>query len=163
MYSLSQFRNGPKHTDLTEKNQRSCGPEGPWHYAGPVVVLQGRKTMSSAESLVLALAQCPRVTTLGDSTAGSSGNPQEVRTDCGIVVNVPQWIDMDPQGKPIDVAGIAPQVKVQAQPRGFQWKSRSRADCCSGALRTQLKTERLPPGGALQLRPGVLRPKAGQK
>ena len=25
VYSLSQFRNGPKHADLTEKNPRSCG------------------------------------------------------------------------------------------------------------------------------------------
>ncbi len=108
VYSLSQYRNGPKHTDLGPKNERACGPSGAWHYAGPVVVLLGQKTISSAESFALALAQCPQVVTLGDRTAGSSGDPRRVDAGAGIVVNLPRWIDMDPAGKPIDAVGGPP-------------------------------------------------------
>ena len=75
--------------------------------------------MSSAESFALALAQCPQVTTLGDRTAGSSGNPRRVEPGVGIVVNLPRWIDMDPQGKPIDAVGVLPRVKVEAKPEDF--------------------------------------------
>ena len=75
--------------------------------------------MSSAESFALALAQCPQVTTLGDRTAGSSGNPRCVEPGVGIVVNLPRWIDIDPQGKPIDAVGVLPRVKVEAKPEDF--------------------------------------------
>jgi hypothetical protein len=119
VYSLSQFRNGPKHADLTKKRERTCGPDGPWHYVGPVAVLQGQKTMSSAESFALMLAQCPQVTTVGDRTAGSSGNPRHVDAGAGIVVNLPRWIDMDPKGKPIDFVGIQAKIKIDAAPKDF--------------------------------------------
>ena len=128
VYSLSQYRNGPKHTDLGPKHERTCGPAGPWHYAGPVVVLQGRKTMSSAESFALALAQCPQVTTLGDRTAGSSGNPRRVDAGAGIVVNLPRWIDMDPEGKPIDAVGRRPSGEDRRQAGGFSTATATR--CC---------------------------------
>jgi hypothetical protein len=48
VYSCHQLRCGPKHTDLAPKRERQCVPAGPWYYTGPVAVLQGRKTMSSA-------------------------------------------------------------------------------------------------------------------
>lgn len=120
VYSLSQFRNGPKHSDLTTKSKRTCEPAGPWSYIGPVAVLQGQKTMSSAESFVLMLAQCPQVTTIGDRTAGSSGNPRQIQAGAGIVVNLPRWIDMDPDGKPIDFVGVEPRIKIDAKPGDFK-------------------------------------------
>ncbi len=112
VYSFSQYRKGPKHDDLSEKLPRSVEPRGPWRFEAPVVVLQGQKTMSSAESLVLMLAQAPNVTTLGDHTAGSSGNPRSLELTHGIVVNVPRWVDLDHEGQPIDGVGVAPQVSV---------------------------------------------------
>jgi hypothetical protein len=158
VYSLSQFRTGPKHSDLGPKQERVCGPDGPWHYVGPVIVLQGRKTMSSAESFALALAECPQATTMGDNTAGSSGNPRRVGTDCGIIVNLPQWIDMDPQGKPIDVVGVAPRVKIDTKPSDFGANRDPVLTAALDRLRARMKTEKAPPGGFLQHRPGVLRP-----
>ncbi|MCX7424845.1 MAG: S41 family peptidase [Planctomycetia bacterium] len=152
VYSLSQYRNGPKHTDLGPKHERTCGPVGPWHYAGPVVVLQGRKTMSSAESFALALAQCPRVTTLGERTAGSSGNPRRVDAGAGIVVNLPRWIDMDPAGKPIDAVGVAPRVKIEAKPEDFRGDRDPALSAALENLRSRPKSEASPPGGVLQAR-----------
>lgn len=119
VYGLNQYRSGPKHTDLGPKLRRTCRPSGPWHYVGPVIVLQGQRTMSSAESLLLALAECPQVTTMGDRTAGSSGNPRRIKLPAGITVNLPRWLDMDPQGKPIDAVGVTPDVPVKTTPADF--------------------------------------------
>jgi hypothetical protein len=155
VYSMSQFRNGPEHTDLGPKKERACGPGGPWHYTGPVVVLQGQKTMSSAESFALALAQCPQAITMGDRTAGSSGNPRRVEAGAGIVVNLPRWIDMDPQGKPIDAVGIPPRVKVDAKPEDFRGNRDPVLSAALANLHKRVKTDGLPSGGVLQRRPGV--------
>jgi hypothetical protein len=101
VYSSSRYRNGRGHDQLTPKQPRKFEPKGPWRYEQPVAVLCGQKTMSSAESLVLMLAQCPQVTTLGDRTAGSSANPRRLELPGEITVNLPRWIDLDPGGKPI--------------------------------------------------------------
>ena len=57
--------------------------------------------------------------TLGDRTAGSSANPRRIDAGAGIVVNLPRWIDMDPQGKPIDAVGVPPRVKIETRPEDF--------------------------------------------
>ncbi len=123
VYSLNQYRNGPKHEDLGTKLQRACEPAGPWRYVGPVIVLQGQRTMSSAESFLLMLAQCPQATTMGDRSAGSSGNPRRVQAAGGIIVNLPRWLDMEPSGRPIDAVGILPEVPIEATPEDFTAES----------------------------------------
>jgi C-terminal processing protease CtpA/Prc len=141
VYSLSQFRSGPKHTDLTEKKERTCEPGGPWSYVGPVAVLQGQKTMSSAESFALMLAQCPQVTTIGDRTAGSSGNPRQIQAGAGIVANLPRWIDLDPDGKPIDFVGISPRIKIDAKPEDFSGERDPVLSAALENLRTRAKAD----------------------
>ncbi len=113
-YSLNQYRSGAGHDELGKKLERKFEPRGPWRYEAPVVVLQGQKTMSSAESLALMFAQCPEVTTMGDRTAGSSANPRRLELPRGIIVNLPRWLDMDPAGEPIDAVGIAPMKPIKA-------------------------------------------------
>jgi hypothetical protein len=125
VYSVNRYRAGsgsPKHDDFGPWLERKLAPRtdaGAWRYESPVVVLQGRKTMSSAESLVLMLAQCPQVTTLGDRTAGSSGNPRTVETKGRIEVRLPRWDDRDPQKNPIECVGLAPKVPVASKPTDF--------------------------------------------
>ena len=118
VYSSSRYRNGGRHEQLTPKMERKFERRGPWRYDRPVAVLCGQKTMSSAESFVLMLAQCPQVTTLGDRTAGSSANPRRHEIQ-GVTVNLPRWLDLDPQGKPIDGVGVAPMVPVKASAKDF--------------------------------------------
>src|SRR5262249_17305524 len=101
------------------KLERKVAPAGAWRYERPVVVLQGRKTMSSAESFAAMMSVCPQVTTVGDATAGSSANPRRLELGHGIVANLPRWIDMGPGGKPIDEVGLAPKVRVEAKPKEF--------------------------------------------
>jgi C-terminal processing protease CtpA/Prc len=79
----------------------------------------GQKTLSSAESFALMLAQCPQVSTMGDRTGGSSGNPRRIELDCGISVNLPRWLDMDPQGNPIEGHGVQPKIKIKATSDAF--------------------------------------------
>ncbi|MBU0617949.1 MAG: hypothetical protein KKI02_09550 [Planctomycetes bacterium] len=119
VYSLNQYRSGPKHTDLGERYERVCQPHGSWRYESPVVVLIGQKTISSAESFALMLAQVPRVTTMGDRTAGSSANPRELPLPQKIAVSLPRWLDMRPDGKPIDGIGVEPKIPIDAAPEAF--------------------------------------------
>lgn len=119
VYSLNQYRNGPKHKQLGRKLDRKFRPRGSWRYEAPVAVLCGQKTMSSAESFVLMMAQCPQAVLIGDRTAGSSANPRRLELDGNIKVNLPRWLDMDPKGNPIDAVGIQPDVQVKVGLKDF--------------------------------------------
>jgi C-terminal processing protease CtpA/Prc len=120
VYSQSQYRAGPKdRAKLGPKQPRTVAPRGPWKWGQPVVVLQGRRTMSSAESFAAMMGVLPGVTTMGDETAGSSGNPEVLDLGDGIVVNVPRWNDLDAAGKPIEDVGIAPKVRFEPKPAAF--------------------------------------------
>ena len=119
VYSVNRYRSGPKHDDLGPKLDRAFAPRGPWRYEKPVVVLQGRKTLSSAESMALMFAECPQVTVMGDTTGGSSANPRRLDLACGITVNLPRGLDMDPDGNPIEHVGIRPEKPVEASPDEF--------------------------------------------
>jgi hypothetical protein len=120
VYAYSQFRNGPGHTNLTEKFERKLSPHGPWRYNRPVVLLIGQKCMSSSESFVGMMTGDPEVTTIGDHTCGSSGNPEIVRLPLDITVSVPQWIDRLPDGTVLDERGFQPQVPFKAAPGAFE-------------------------------------------
>lgn len=131
VYAYSQYRNGPRHTDLTPKTPRQVLPRGPWRYDRPVVLLIGQRCMSSNESFIAMMTGAPQVVTMGDHTAGSSGNPKTVSLPLGMVVNLPQWIDYLPDGTAIDEKGITPQVAFPGAPEAFQG---TRDDLLSAAL-----------------------------
>ena len=119
VYAYSQFRNGPSHTNLTEKFQRKIAPRGPWCYNRPVVLLIGQKCMSSNESFIGMMTGDPEVTTMGDHTCGSSGNPRIVDLPLDMTVSVPCWIDYLPDGTPLDERGFQPQVIFTPTPGAF--------------------------------------------
>jgi hypothetical protein len=119
VYAYSQFRNGRRHTNLTEKYERKIAPRGPWRYDRPVLLLIGQKCMSSDESFVGMMTGDPQVTTMGDHTCGSSGNPLMVKLPLEMTVSVPQWIDYLPDGTPLDERGFQPQIPFQPAPGAF--------------------------------------------
>ncbi|MEZ5978082.1 MAG: S41 family peptidase [Planctomycetota bacterium] len=123
VYSKNRYRSGKRHDDLGPIYDRVVGPRDEPRYEAPVVVLQGRRTMSSAESFALMLAQAPNVVTMGDPTAGSSGNPRRLELEHGVVVNLPRWLDMDPDGNPIERIGVAPDVVLEFAPEAFTEKA----------------------------------------
>jgi hypothetical protein len=120
VYAYSQFRNGPNHTNLTEKIERKVAPQGPWRYDRPVVLLIGQKCMSSNESFVGMMTGDPDVTTMGDHTCGSSGNPQIIHLPLEMTVSVPQWIDYLPDGSPLDERGFQPQIPFTPAPGAYE-------------------------------------------
>ena len=69
--------------------------------------------MSSAESFVGMMTGDPNVTTMGDHTCGSSGNPKIYKLPLDMtVVAVPVWIDYKPDGTPLDEKGFQPQIPL---------------------------------------------------
>lgn len=109
-YAYDQARNGPNHTNLTAKIPRKIAPLGPWRYDRPVILLIGQVCASSDESFIGMMTGDPLVTTMGDHTAGSSGNPESVELPLGLTVGIPQWIDYLPDGSRLDERGFQPQI-----------------------------------------------------
>lgn len=139
-YAQSQVRADPaKRTALASPTPRVLEPRGPWRWSQPVAVLQGRRTMSSAESFAAMLATCTNVTTMGDSTAGASGNPEQLDAGNGIVVNVPRWNDLDAAGKPIEDVGLPPKVPFAPTPTSFTSDTDGLLTAALDRLRTQAK------------------------
>ena len=131
VYAYSQRRTGPSHTDLSAKNPRQAGPGGQWRYDRPVLLLIGQRAMSSNESFIAMMTGAPQVTTMGDHTAGSSGNPTIVQLPLSMSVSVPRWIDYLPDGSLLDEHGVVPQVEFVAPPGALEG---TRDDLLSTAL-----------------------------
>jgi hypothetical protein len=110
IYAFSQFRNGSKHSNLTKKFARTVSPRGPWKYHRPVILLIGQRCMSSNESFIAMMSGATHVTTMGENTCGSSGNPRIVKLPLDMTVSVPRWIDYLPDGTALDEKGFRPAV-----------------------------------------------------
>jgi hypothetical protein len=140
VYARNQYRNGPAHTNLTEMFERKVAPSGPWRYDRPVLLLIGQKCMSSDESFVGMMTGDSKVTTLGDHTCGSSGNPEIINLPLDMTVSVPQWIDYLPDGTPVDERGFQPQIPFKPAPGAFEG---TRDDLLTAAL-ARLSQAQLP-------------------
>ncbi len=112
VYAYHQYRSGPSHDELTPMLKRTCSPRGPWRYESPVIALQGQRTFSSAEAFALMMGQCDQVTTMGDRTAGSSGNPRRIEAPGGITVNLPRWLSLLPDHTPLEGRGAQPDIRL---------------------------------------------------
>ena len=76
--------------------------------------------MSSNESFIGMMTGDPEVTTMGDHTCGSSGNPEIVNLPLEMTVSVPKWIDYLPDGTPLDERGFQPQIPFKPEPGAFE-------------------------------------------
>jgi hypothetical protein len=130
-YAYHQFRNGPKHADFTEKFARKVQPRGPWRYDRPVILLMGQKCMSTTESFIGMMIADANLTTMGDHTCGSSGDPQLYDIPLDITVSVPRRLDFKPDGKPLDGHGFQPQIPFKPGPGAF---GKARDDVLTAAL-----------------------------
>lgn len=140
IYGYDQFRNGPSHTNLTEKYTRTISPAGPWRYNRPVIVLIGQKCLSSNESFIGMMTGDPDAILMGDHSGGSSGNPRSIDLPFDMIVSLPRWIDYRPDGEPVDIQGFQPQIQFTPEPGAFEGK---RDDLLVAAL-ARLKQEPLP-------------------
>lgn len=117
-YAYDQFRDGPSHTNLSKMDARVVEPIA-WRYDRPVILLMGQHCMSSAESFVGMMLGDDQVTTMGDHTCGSSGNPNFYDLPLEMRVAVPSWIDYKADRHPLDENGYQPQVPFKPEPGAF--------------------------------------------
>lgn len=118
-----QFRDGPRHSDLGSLITKSLAPRGPWQYTKPVVVLAGRGSFSSNESFISAMRELPNVIIMGDTTGGSSGNPQRFTLPGGWSYMVPRWIAYTADRRVIEWNGIPPDTVINTPPSAFDGAS----------------------------------------
>jgi hypothetical protein len=112
VYARSRYRDGPAHDDFGEASERVLEPHAQ-PFIGPVVCLTGQKCMSSGEGFVMMLSALPQVTTVGQRTRGSSGNPKPFSLP-GLPITVwfSRWVDLLPDGTPVEGRGIAPEIEL---------------------------------------------------
>jgi C-terminal processing protease CtpA/Prc len=119
VYARSKIRNGPAPADFGPAQDRTL-PASPHPYTGPVVCLLGPGCVSSGEGFAKMLEALPNVTTVGAPTRGSSGNPAPFSLP-GVKVAVwySRWVDMLPDGTPVEGRGVRPDVAVTDPPASY--------------------------------------------
>jgi hypothetical protein len=141
VYAKSKYRAGPGHGDFGPVYDRVL-KAGERPYTKQVVCLIGPRAVSSGEGFVQMLKCLPHVTTVGARTRGSSGNPKPFKLP-GVAVTVwySRWVDLMPDGTPIEGAGIAPDVAVDA-PLGAYEKKDPTWDKTVEILRKRARSDR---------------------
>jgi hypothetical protein len=112
-FAYVTMRNGPGHDDFTAPVTQYIQPTGSRSFGGPVQLLTNRRVYSSAEDFALAMRQLPNVTIIGDTTAGSSGRPVMHELPNGWTYTLSTWIEYDLDHKPLEDAGVAPNIVVR--------------------------------------------------
>jgi C-terminal processing protease CtpA/Prc len=114
-----KFRMGPLHSDFGPLIPITLSPRGPWQFTNPVLLLIGRRCLSSNEAFISAMRQLPHVTLAGDQTGGGSGNPETFPLAGGWSYTVSRWIQYTADNQVIEDVGIAPDVFVPASASDF--------------------------------------------
>jgi hypothetical protein len=71
----------------------------------------------AGESFILMMKQAPHTRTFGGTTCGSSGNPKPVEIAPGVVVRLPSWKDLLPDGTLLEGRGIGRDESVEVTPQ----------------------------------------------
>lgn len=88
-------------------------------YRGKVAVLMGPYNMSSSDSFLQMMKQVPGCVLIGETSYGSSGNPQPHPLGNGVTAYLPSWKDLLPDGTDLEGKGVAPDVTVKTTPKDF--------------------------------------------
>lgn len=91
-------------------------PMGPSQYDGPVVVLTNDRTVSAAETFVLAMRALPHVLVVGDATAGVMADAYPMPAGNGWVFGVPVNVMRDAHGLSWEGVGLPPDLWVANDP-----------------------------------------------
>jgi len=100
-----------------EWEQGPCGPEfiqprAGYRYLGPLVILTGPATYSTAEDFIIPFDFSNRAVLVGETTAGSTGNPYRVLLPGGGNFRVVTLRTIYPDGREWVGTGIKPNVEV---------------------------------------------------
>jgi hypothetical protein len=122
VYAKSKFRNGRAHDAFTREYARTLpAARSGKPYLKPVVCLLGPGCVSSGEGFAQMMRALPHVTTVGLPTRGSSGNPAPVAVgETGLEVYFSRWVDLLPDGTPIEGKGVPPAVTVDVPAAAYR-------------------------------------------
>lgn len=106
------YRSWGRPTGWIEGGPSIIEPRKGKRYTGPLVVLTGPGTYSSAEDFLVPLQYSGRAILVGERTAGSTGNPIQVPLPGEGMLWVVSKRDMFPDGREFVGIGISPDVEV---------------------------------------------------
>ena len=107
------YRSWGNDAEWVQSGAAIVQPREGMRYPGPLVVLTGPATFSSAEDFLVPLTSSGRAVLVGGKTAGSTGNPIYVDLPRGGKFRVVSKRDLFPDGTEFVGIGIAPDVVVQ--------------------------------------------------
>ena len=111
------YRSWGNEPEWEQSDPATIQPREGTRYLGPLVVLTGPATFSSAEDFLVPLSYSGRAVLVGSTTAGSTGNPIYVDLPRGGKFRVVSKRDLFPDGKEFVGYGIAPDVIVEPTQR----------------------------------------------
>jgi C-terminal processing protease CtpA/Prc len=100
------------HEPVWTEIKREIQPREGKRYLGPIAILTGPATYSSAEDFIVPLHCAKRVILVGEKTAGSTGNPLRVPLPGGGNFRVVTVKCVYPDGREFVGTGIQPDVEV---------------------------------------------------
>ena len=115
-YMRYRYRNGPDHDDFTGWRTAKTTPGAYEAFQKPVFVLTNRSCASTTEDFILAMRQLPQVTVVGDTTAGSSGNPITRELPNGWAFRLSRWQQVDANFNHFEGVGLVPDIPVWITP-----------------------------------------------
>ncbi|MFQ5604602.1 MAG: S41 family peptidase [bacterium] len=110
----SKAKSGPGPNDFAPRVNWYIEPKGNAQYAGPVVVLTDRYTVSAAERTVLAFKVLPHVRTMGDTTSGAHGEKIGKELPNGWFYSLTPQIVFAADGLSYEGMGIPPDIFVDS-------------------------------------------------
>ena len=110
---LPAFRSWGIPEEWYEESMGTIQPSPEKRFSGPLVILTGHTTYSSAEDFVVPLKFSKRAKIVGDITGGSTGNPLNVQLPGGYVLRICAKRDSFPDGEEFVGKGIEPDIKVK--------------------------------------------------
>jgi hypothetical protein len=120
LYGKFDLRDADVKSGFGPVQERTLEPaKAGQRFKGRVVVLSGRHVMSSCEGFLLMMKQVPGCKIIGESSYGSSGNPQSYELPNGVTVYLPIWRAMTADGERFEGIGIAPDIEVKTKPTDF--------------------------------------------
>lgn len=118
-YHPAYFSWGQAETPLQGDTVR-IEPAAATRYSGPLVILTGPNTMSTAEDFIVPLDFSGRALILGEPTAGTTGNPVNVGLPGGAILRVCSLWSTYPDGREFVGRGIDPDVVVHPTVAGLR-------------------------------------------
>ncbi|MCP4903286.1 MAG: hypothetical protein GY906_40510 [bacterium] len=111
------YRSWDREPEWEQSDPAIIQPREGTRYQGPLVVLTGPSTYSSAEDFLVPLSYSGRAVLVGGTTAGSTGNPIYVNLPRGGRFRVVSKRDLSPNGTEFVGYGISPDVVVEPTPQ----------------------------------------------